>query len=360
MFGIDERDELQQQTDYLNNLKEDLRVVENSWRKKKLQRKKAVKHFVEIVDSALEIARTQAVDHLESVCADVRQFLLSDSSGAAKFQDSSWSLVAELIDILRDSLVDGEAVAEKLADWEERWKESTYGTEGELEMLMGESEDTLLSLEESRVKQEGQSRGEDKMVGRTEAERLLREAQQALSTGNGDNAKELALQAAQLIAKLEAEEAMRKEELLKESLEEAAKLETEAEETLKPLREELAEREQELDSASARLADAESSLEERVRACKEIKEQIDKAESELAALKERHANLLEQYQETLPARDAAERECSRLETELETLRPEVEGLRENIGVCEKQMEEARQKRAEIEAELEKLSQKPVA
>ena len=63
-----------QEVTFLINLQEDLHVLRNSW-KKKLQRKKIVKHFTEIIDSVLDITHTDPLEVFEKVMGNVAPIL---------------------------------------------------------------------------------------------------------------------------------------------------------------------------------------------------------------------------------------------------------------------------------------------
>ncbi len=364
MSFIDEHSGRQQEVDFLDNLKEDLGVLENSWNKKKLSRKKVVKHFIGIVDSILEIAQSESFEPFEPVCAHIREFLMSVAGGKAELEQSFWSMTLELMDILRDSLRDGAVALADLEEWRSGWWADAPPQGSQQEDPTGDFDLRESPLQESPPEEvddnvEALGREEDEMgeTSQMDAKELLQKAQEALSSGNGDNAKELALKAAELIAKLEAEEAQKREKGLRDDLEMAAHVEVEAEETLKHLVEELDERERELTPMRNRLADAQASFETQQRACHQLKTQIDETEAELQSLEEKHKRLLDEFHEAMPARDAAERECSKLETEMERLAPEVETISDSVNAAETQLAKARKKREEIEAELEKLTQK---
>lgn len=190
-----------------------------------------------------------------------------------------------------------------------------------------------------------------------DAKELLQKAQEALQLGNGDSAKELALKAAELISKIEVEEAQKKEKHLRDDLELAIHEEVEAEETYEHLKQEMADRNEEFSALNSRMTDAQSSLEEQQHACSKIKEEIEKTEAELARLQGEYKRLREQFQEALPARDAAERECVRVKGQLQNLQPEMEVLTDSLAAAESQLEKARQKRTEKEAALGKILQR---
>lgn len=352
-----EGDDRQLELELLENLIEDLRVLENSWKKKKLAPKKVAGHFAEVVGSILDIARSGAPDSFEEACADLKTFAVSVGNGKTHIDQNSWQLTSELAELVRQSLRHDGAGDGLLEDWKSRWRDRE-----EPDQVPGRGADFAESPLNARENKEAFAREDDEM-GRTlqtDAEQLLRKAQEALSSGNGDDAKELALQAAQLIAEIEVEEARKKEKSLKADLEAAALEEAEAEETLGHLKEEMTEREQELASMNNRLSEAQNAFEQRQDTCHQLKAQIDQVESELASLKEKHQALRGQFEEALPARDAAERECVRLKEELEKLAPETEIIDDSVKAAESQLARARSKKQAIEAELEELAAKTAA
>jgi DNA repair exonuclease SbcCD ATPase subunit len=356
---IDKHTGRQQEVDFLNNLKEDLCVLENSWKKKKLHRKKVIKHFIGIVDSILEIAQSESFEPFEPICADVRDFLVSVASGKAELEQNFWSMTLELMDVLIDSLREGAVAFANLEEWQSRWWADASSEKSREQDPSGgfNPQDSPLEEVDDNVEAFGREENEMGETSQMDAKELLQKAQEALSSGNGDNAKELALKAAELIARLEADEAQKREKQLRADLETAAHVEAEAEETLKHLKEEFDEREQELAPMRNRLAEAQASFETQQRTCQELKAQIDETEAELESLEEKHKLLLDQLQEALPARDAAERERSKLGMEMERLGPEVETITDSVNAAESQLAKTREKREEIEAELEKLAEK---
>ncbi|MBI4832669.1 MAG: hypothetical protein HY801_14180, partial [Candidatus Lindowbacteria bacterium] len=79
------------EADLLENLREDLRVLENSWRKGKVDPKKIIKHFIEIVDSLLDVVRYESLDPFEPVCVEVKNHLVSAAKGKTDFEERFWS-----------------------------------------------------------------------------------------------------------------------------------------------------------------------------------------------------------------------------------------------------------------------------
>ncbi|UCD56215.1 MAG: hypothetical protein JSV16_10285 [Candidatus Hydrogenedentota bacterium] len=357
MHSVNDGNEGQQAVALLNNLKEDLQVLENSWNSEKPHRKKIFKHFIAIVDSILGIARAESLEPFELACAEVRYFLASVAKGKADLEESSWTLTSELMDLLHDSLREGAVPVAGLEEWQSRWRGEPVSHSLAKQQPGGGSNHSVSPSQVARGNAESLAQEKDEMVEteKFDPEELLREAQKALSSGNGENAKELALKAAEQIARREAEEEKKKKQkLLSTDLEMAIHVESEIGETIKHLQEETAKKDQELTALQNRLSEAQTSFEERERECQETKEQIDKTEAELASLKDRHQHLLDRFQETLPARDAAERECSKLKTEFEKLGSEVSALRHSLNDTEDKYAHARKKKEEIETELETL------
>jgi len=358
IFGEHEE---RQEVVFLNNLKEDLQVLENSWRKRRPNRKKILKHFIEILDSILDIARAESLEPYEDILGEVRSQLTSDASKRGDSEDQPWGQMWEIIDLLTQSLRDGAVPTAALEACRSRWNEQSNVPDSGGEEPSGDSDHPVSSPETAHGEVESSEQEEEmSRTDQADPNNLLERAQQALLSGDGENAKELALKAAEIIARQGAEEAEKKRELLKADLDVATQLEAEAEETFRHIKEQMTEREQETGTLANSLAENESALEERKRVHREIKDQLESTEVELAALKEKHGQLLEQFQEALPARDAAERECTRLRTELEKAESEVAALRESSTDAENQLTQARWQKQEIEAKLEKLMEKQPA
>ena len=359
MRSVNGENEDRQDIAFLNNLKEDLHVLENSWRKKKPNRKKVLKHFVEILDSILDIARTESLEQFESILSEMRSHLTNSASVEADFEKQPWGPMSEIINLLMQAILEGVVPTSELEACRSRWDGGSASQESANDGPSGDPGHAASPPQAAHEETELSAREEEEMTHAKKADpnKLLQKAQQALLSGNGESAKELALRAAEMIAEQEAEEAARKSKILRADLEVATHLEAEAEETLRHVTEELAEREQEAASLTNRLGENESFLEERKHSHEEIKEQIENVEAELAALKEKHRQLLEQFQEALPARDAADRECVRLNAELEKVKSGIADLQQSSEEAESQLTQTRQQKQEIEAKLEKLLEK---
>jgi uncharacterized coiled-coil DUF342 family protein len=345
--------------DLLENLREDLRVLENSWKRGKLDRKKVIRHLIEIVDSILDVARYESLDPFEAACVEVKKHLMSAAKGRTDFEERLWSLISELAGLVRESLDEGEIAFAGFEGWRSRWSVEAPSERTAKHDASDKQSSPVLS---AHVPTNGTSlhiqEGDEMRDSiRTDPKDLLQKAQEALLSGDGASAKEFALKAAELIARLETEEARKKEKLLRAEFEKAARTESDAEETFKHLKDEMTERDRELAALATRMAEAQASFEERQRTSQEIKEQIDGTEAEIAALKEKHKELLTKYQETLPARDAAQREMTRAKTNLDKLNSEVGMMRETVNDAESQVTRARQKREGLEAELHKQQEK---
>jgi len=346
----EEREELR----LLSNLKDDMRILQNSWKKKKLRRKKTLKHFIGIIDSVTNIVRSESLEPFETSCAEMKAQLKSVANGKADFEESLWLQTSDLMDSIGDTLRNGsqadngheeEPIAEELTG-----KESDSQSDMEVSPVPADDGDNPIAEEEKEMIAPNQ----------IDPQRLLQEAQDALLSGDGENAKELALKAADLIAQIAIEEAKQEEKRLRTNLERVMHEEYEAEETVRQLREDLDERETELSSTQDHMAEAQTSLEGRDRACEEIKKEIDQVADELEVLKVKQDELHDRLQETLPARDAANRECSRLKKELENLGTEIDPMRDSIAKAEGQLTQAQRRKAEIEAELKELEEKVAA
>jgi predicted nucleic acid-binding Zn-ribbon protein len=343
---------------FLANLKEDLSVLETSWKNKSLHPKRVVQHFMEIIDSIAEVARVESLEPAGAICADLKEYLSSAANGKAGIGERSWNTAAELIDLLCDSVgEDGEAsvgLEELRTSWIERAdsdetsaaKESTKNAWATSAAEAEVPDAKPLNLEESKMPA---SNG-------TDPQELLKMAQEALLSGEGESAKEMALKAAELIAQGAAEERKKKELVLKTDLENITNEESEIELSITHTNERISEQETKLNGLTERLSEAQSMLDRREAECKEVRDGIDKAEAEMAAIKERHKALLDKFQEALPARDAAERECARIKTEYGEAPADIESLRDDMQNLEHRAEDIRGKKAEAEAELGKLAQ----
>lgn len=339
----------------LKNLKEDMRILQNSWKKKKLRRKKTLKHFIGIIDSVANIARSESLEPFETACAEMKAQLKSVADGKADFEENLWSQTSDLMDSIGDTLRNGSQAdngheEEPIAEESAAEKESDNQHNTDVPPAPAVDGDDPIAEEEKEMIAPNQ----------IDPQQLLQEAQDALLSGDGENAKALALKAADLIAQIAIEEAKQEEKRLRTNLERLVHEEYEAEETVRQLREDLDEREKELSSIQDRMAEAQTSLDERDRTSEEIKKGIDQVAVELEALKLKQDELHDRLQETLPARDAANRECSRLKKELENLGAEIDPVRGSIAEAEGRLAEAQRQKAELEAELKELEEKIAA
>jgi len=357
--SVNSKNEETQEIKFVNTLKEDLKTLEISWSHKKLSEERVAKHFLEILNSFSEVAQAEFFEAFEPVCADLEEHLASVGSDRAELWEEAWTLTTELIDLLIESLREGSVESDRIEELQTHIRNGTNLRELAEEEFLDESR--YSSSHEVSADDNGIMRAqeENKMANdvRVDPKELLAKAQEALLSGNGDNAKELALKAAELIAEAEAEEAREKQEALKSQLESVIHEESDAETSISEIREKTAEREKELAAFNKRLADARAAFGKRESECQEIKNEIENNEAEIAALKEEQKKLRERFEEAVPARDAAKRECSKVESESRDLPAEVEMLRENLTETEERLKEIRQQKSEIEAGLAKLNEK---
>jgi len=351
-------DNERQDVKLLKRLKEDLRVLETSWQNKSLHAKKVLRHFLEIVDSISEIARVESIEPAEVVCDDLKEYLAWVADGRASLGERSWMTALELIDLVSDSLGNGSAASDSLEKLITRWKEETAPMVSPAKeppkapgLQASPSWETFSNSKMPGVEEDDMSE-----IRETNAQELLQKAQEALSSGDGEGAKELALKAAEIIAKAETEERQKREKDLRNALEKTTREESEAEQSLNHTMEAIGKREEGLNLLTERLSQAQSALDGREAACKEIRGEIDEIETEMASIKEKHKQLLDRLQEVLPARDAAERECAKIKAEYGNMPDETENLRDKKQELEHQLELIRKQKAETEAELVKLSE----
>jgi uncharacterized phage infection (PIP) family protein YhgE len=354
----DKKEVEQQDLKYLDNLKEDLQILETSWRNQNLKPKRLVRHFQEIMDSLSEIARVEAIESAGVVCASLKEYLASVAAGNTNLRERAWATTADLIDLLADSLREGNVPHAGLENLKTRWKEETNGEElpdkdVSTEAVHAEESPLVVpngaqahNLEENEM---SPNNGSD-------AKELLQKAQEALLSGQGEDAKALALKAAELIAQGEVEERKQKELSLRTDLENIISEESEAEQSGIHIKEKIAESEETLNELTERLSKAQSTLDEREAACRKIRDDIEQAEAQMAAMKEKHKELLDQFQEVLPARDAAERECTKIKAEYGELPLEIESLRDRMQDMDHRLEQIRKRKTDAEAELEKFAE----
>ncbi|RJP17682.1 MAG: hypothetical protein C4520_15835 [Candidatus Abyssobacteria bacterium SURF_5] len=337
------QEERRREVELLCNLQDDMAVLENGWQKKKIPPPKAVSHLCEILESIRAITRAESLDQFENVCIELEEKLTLVQNKKEKLEKHQWTLVSDLIQRVRESL---ELEESEIIDLTSDWTAPPACPEG---ARNGDSPATnnhqTPALEEDQMNKPLQ----------TDAQELLRKAQEALISGNGEMAKDLAMQAAGVLAKIEAQEAQKKEKGLRADLEMAVHEEAEAEEAFNRINEELSDRAKEVDQLNAKLAEADSSFTQHQQLCQQIKEQVEKIEAELASLGQQRKNLLEQFQEALPARDAAERECARLKNDLEKLKPELDMIKESAGAAEAQMAKARENKKSLETQIDRLA-----
>ena len=359
MTSVNSKNEETQEIKFVNTLKEDLKTLEISWSHKKLSEERVAKHFLEILNSFSEVAQAEFFEAFEPVCADLEEHLASVGSNGAELWEEVWTLTTELIDLLLESLRMGSVESDKMEDLHSRIRRETNLRESEEEEFLEESGHNALREVNTNGSEIMRVQEENKMTGDVQVnpKELLAKAQEALLSGKGDDAKELALRAAEMIAEAEAEETRKKQEALKSQLEIVIHEESDAEASISEIREKTAEREKELASFNKRLADARASFEKRESECQEIKKEIENNEAEIAALKEKQKQSRERFEEAVPARDAAKRECSKVENESKDLPAEVESLRENLTETEERLKEIQRQKSEIEAELAKLNEK---
>jgi len=340
---------------YLSNLKEDLRVLETSWRNKNLQPKRVVRHFVEIIDSLSEVARIEDIDSAGVICANLKEYLSAVGTAKAELGERAWTTASDLIDLLRDSLSNGDVPHAGFENLRSRWKEEAESLQVQRPNIpVGPEGPATVSVEAESPKLEVNEMPD---VNEIDPKELLQKAQEALLSGQGESAKEMALRAAELIARGEAEQRKQKELGLRANLENITNEESEIEQSIGSTNEMIAEREEELNNLTERFSQAQSALDERETACKKIREEIEKTETEMASIKAKHKELLDRFQEVLPAKDAAERECARIKAQYGELPSELESLRDNLQDMEHQLDQVRTRKAEAEAELEKFAEK---
>lgn len=343
----------------LDNLKEDLRVLEMSWQNKNLHSERVIRLFVEIIDSIAEVVRTEPIRAAEVVCGDLKEHLASVADGKASLGERSWRTAAELIDLMSDSLGGAAESTEGLEELQTRWTEENLSHEQAGTGTVTEPGGPVEKSADMRGEVETPN-SEERTMNDTNAvdpKELLQQAQEALLSGNGESAKEMALRAAEIIAQGEAEEIKKREQVLIVDLENIAQEESEAEQAIDLTKGQISEREDELNSLTERLSEAQAAFDERDAACKELREQLDETEAEMAAIKEKHKQLLDRFQEVLPARDAAERERAKIKGEYGELPSEIEILRDNLQNLEHQLERIRERKAESETELEKMAER---
>lgn len=346
--GSDEQYDLK----FLNNLREDLRILETSWRNKNLRRKRVVHHFIEIIDSIAEIARVESVEPARAICADLKEYLAMAANRKANLEERSWTTAAELIDLLSDSLGEETEPSSGLEELRISWKKQV-GSRGR------QAESAAASPGAEPGDAESPNLEEIKMTDSngTDPQKLLAMAQEALLSGQGESAKEMALKAAELITQGAAEERKKKELNLTTDLENIASEQSEIDLSISHTNERISERETELHTLTESLSEAQSSLDKHEASCKQVRDDIDRTEAKMAALKEQHKEMLDRFQEALPARDAAERECAKIKAAYGELPADIESLRDALHELEHRAKQIRQKKDDTEAELEKLAQK---
>jgi DNA repair exonuclease SbcCD ATPase subunit len=357
--SVNSKSDETQEIKFVNTLKEDLKTLEISWNNERLSKKKVARHFLEILNSFSEVAQAEFLEAFEPLCDNLEEHLVSVANDRVELWEEAWTLTAELIDLLIESLQEGSVESDKI---EELHTRITQETDSKEFVEADSSQESIQSAENELSADDGEvmhAQEESIMVddGQVDPKELLAKAQEALLSGKGDNAKEFALKAAELIAAVEAEEARKRQEALSFQLENITREESEAETFVSETKERTAELEKDLAAFNKRLADARAAYEQRENECQEIKNEIEKNEEEMAALKEKQRELHKRFEEAAPARDAAKRECAKVESESKDLPSDVEILRENLAETEKRLKDIRQQKAEIEAELATLNEK---
>jgi len=347
---VEKKKEEKQELRLLKNLKEDLHTLETSWQSKNLKPGKVAKHFAEIMSTISGIARAESIESAEDVCADLREYLKAVSDGKFHLGERSWATASELIDLLCESLKGGEAPSDALEQLQARWAEEAQTCSGPAQDTESLDENEFLNLED----------GEMSGIESGDAQQLLQQAQEALLSGNGENAKSMALKAARIIEQAEAAERKKREMALRTDLENTLRQESEIEQLVGHTKEEVDEREEELSKFTERLSAAQSALDERDTECEHVKKEIEKIESEIEVVQERHKKLIDTLEDALPARDAAERECAKIKAEYGDLPAKIEELRDNLQNLEHRSEQVGAKRAETEAELDEIAVKAPA
>lgn len=358
-----------QELKFLNNLKEDLHVLQTSWQKKKLRPKKVVRPFVEIVDSIAEIARAESLERTRATCVDLKKHLETVARGSTNLNKRSWETASKLIDQLSDSLRQGTAPPGELEDSpaqsekkprsdESRKKDapakagspnadSAKADSPNADSAVVPDDEKTPNLEESKMPH----------MNPKDPEELLRQAQEALVSGKGENAREMALKAAELITQAEAEDRKKQEYVLKVDLENLVREEKEIEQAMTHTKEQIGEGDEKLNAITDRLAEAQDSVDKHEAACKKVQDEIDETEAHMATIRERQQQLAERLQEVQPAHDAADREFAKIKSEYGELPTEIEALRDSLMTLDHQMGQLRKKKDETEAKLEELAVK---
>jgi chromosome segregation ATPase len=346
-----QRDEIR----FLNGLRDDLRILQHSWRNGTLPREKVFKVFREIIDSIDELAPTESLETVDLICDDLREYVTVSPNGNGSAGERAWTLTLELIDLLGASMDEETADAVDFEEFHSRILEEKNMKSSENNELREEASQPRTEPQTESVEQEGTIMAE--AVTTTNPQELLQQAHEALMSGNGESAKQLALKAADLISKQEAEAARRRENELRTELDRVVDEESRTEDSLRQIKDDVAEREQQVGSLQARLEQARTAFAERDQACTALKKQIHLTEEELATLKQKYKELFDSFHEALPARDAADRERAKIEAEYETVAPDIEGLRDDMQALERRLEDIRRARIQTEAGLQALANK---
>lgn len=320
---------------------------------------KIVKHFLEIVNSVHDVAQEESAEALETAWADLKDHLISVASGKSVFWDASWNATAELMDMLCDALRNVSVTPDGIEEFRNRIRKETRSRLSSDKKTSDGFSPAASPKASTGDGMNGHTQEENQMADeiQNDPKKLLEKAQEALLSGKGENAKELAMKAAELIAEAEAEEARKREETLKSELENLVQEESAAEAFVSETKEKLTASENELAGFNKRLADAQSAFEKRENDCQELKKEIESTEAEITSLREKQKQLRERFEEAIPARDAAKRECSKIENASGNLPSEVAKLREDLQDTEQHLGEIRLRKSEIESELENLPSK---
>jgi predicted nucleic acid-binding Zn-ribbon protein len=355
----DDGNEESQEQRFIQTLKEDLQALEYSWRNKSLSAEKIANLYDEILHSFSDVVRTEDFEDFEHTCEDLEDYIASVKGRKTELADEAWRLTAELMDLFCSAMREGSAPAEKLKQLRSRIAKQVTSKLSAKRKYSEEHGRTDAISVTAGGNQEIRAQEETTMTDHAQQDPklLLAEAQEALSSGKGYNAKELALKAAELIAQVEAEEARKKLAALQIELENVAHEESEAQAFLDETRERATELEKEYSAFNQRLTDARANFNNREKECEDLKKEIEKTEAEMASLKERQKELRERFEEVVPARDAAKRECARIENESKDLPSEVQTWRDSLKETEERLAEIRNRKSVIEAELKELAEK---
>lgn len=186
---------------------------------------------------------------------------------------------------------------------------------------------------------------------------LLRRAQAAFEQGKQLDARQLALQAAQGISKMEAEKAQRRLHDLQVDWKNAVQASEEAEGLLARLKDDFQTNEISLKQAQSAVTKTTSTFEQRNAAHLEVKRELEEVEKRLNEIQYRYREILARLEETQPATDAAQRERRRAQTELERAELAHRNVRQRKDEAEEAADKAQDRKASLERELKELRKK---